>query len=202
MDQIKMVSQFATNPIPKTYRSFCQFSANFAIVGVYPTANETRKTPMNTSTTLANRFREVILNGTWIANTNFKDQLTAVDWKQANTPVGALNTIALLTFHIHYYIAGILNVLEGGSLDIRDKYSFDMPPVQSPADWDALRNQLWSDAERFARRLEQLPESLWSDVFVDAKYGTYQRNIDGLIEHCYYHLGQVVLIRKMLTVIT
>ena len=30
---------------------------------------------MNRQTYLANRFREVILNGTWIANTNFKKEL-------------------------------------------------------------------------------------------------------------------------------
>jgi hypothetical protein len=37
------------------------------------------------------------------------------------------------------------------------------------------------------------------DVFVEEKYGTYQRNIDGMIEHSYYHLGQIVLIKKLLT---
>ena len=36
------------------------------------------------------------------------------------------------------------------------------------------------------------------DVFFDEKYGTYLRNIEGMIEHCYYHLGQVSLIRKMI----
>lgn len=35
---------------------------------------------MNQSLQIANRFREVILNGTWIANTNFKDQLVDLDW--------------------------------------------------------------------------------------------------------------------------
>ena len=97
---------------------------------------------MNASQLLANRLREVILNGTWIANTNWKAQLDAVNWQQATTKTGSLNTIALLTFHIHYYIAGILQVLEGGTLDIRDKYSFDMPPVESQDDWAALRDRL------------------------------------------------------------
>jgi hypothetical protein len=30
------------------------------------------------------------------------------------------------------------------------------------------------------------------EVFVDEKYGTYQRNIDGMIEHAYYHLGRLL----------
>lgn len=153
---------------------------------------------MNATTQLANRFREVLLNGTWIANTNFKDQLSGVSWQQATAKVEPLNTIALLTFHIHYYIAGILNVLHGGPLDIRDRYSFDMPPVRSAADWDALRDQLWRDAEAFADQVEQMPDAQLTQVFTDEKYGTYQRNIEAMIEHSYYHLGQIVLIRKLL----
>lgn len=34
--------------------------------------------------------------------------------------------------------------------------------------------------------------------FVNEKYGTYLRNIDGLIEHSYYHLGQITLIKKLI----
>ena len=33
--------------------------------------------------------------------------------------------------------------------------------------------------------------------FVDEKYGTYSRNINGILEHSYYHLGQIVLIKKL-----
>ncbi|MGJ8593340.1 MAG: hypothetical protein ACSHXF_12375 [Aquaticitalea sp.] len=43
-----------------------------------------------------------------------------------------------------------------------------------------------------------MPDSQLNAVFVDAKYGTYLRNIDGMIEHSYYHLGQIVLIKKLL----
>ena len=153
---------------------------------------------MKPTTQIANRFREVLLNGTWVANTNFKAQLSDVTWEQATRKVGTFNTIAALTFHIDYYIAGILNVLEGGSLDIRDKYSFDLPPIESQKDWEKLLDKMWSDAEKFASMVEQMPEERLNEVFVDEKYGNYQRNIDAMIEHGYYHLGQIVLIKKML----
>ncbi len=152
---------------------------------------------MNPSIQLANRFREVILNGTWVANTNLKAQLADVDWMQATHKIGNLNTIAALTFHLHYYIGGILNVLKGGSLDIRDKYSFDMPPVTSEDDWQNLLSKLWRDAEMFAEKVEQLPLEQLDAYFVDPKYGNYRRNIDGMIEHSYYHLGQISLIKKL-----
>jgi len=154
---------------------------------------------MNTVLQLAKRFREVLLDGLWIANTNFKDQLSDVTWEQAVAKVGSLNTIAMLTFHIDYYIAGLINVFEGGDLEIRDQYSFDLPPVESHEQWESLLNKLWSDAERFAVLLEQMPDAKMNEVFVDEKYGTYLRNIDGMIEHAYYHLGQITLIRKLLS---
>ena len=153
---------------------------------------------MSSVSELSKRFREVLLNGLWIANTNFKDQLSDVTWEQAVAKVDALNTIAMLTFHIDYYIAGMVNVFEGGDLEIKDKFSFDLPPIHSQAEWEGLLNKLWADAEKFATLLEQITDSKLDEMFVDEKYGTYRRNIDGMIEHCYYHLGQITLIKKLL----
>lgn len=153
---------------------------------------------MSSSSQLAERFREVILDGKWIANTNYKDQLKDVTFVQATTQIGFLNTIAMLTFHIDYYIAGLINVFEGGDLEIKDKFSFDLPPIESQEEWKNLLNKLWNDAEKFAGLLEQMPDSKMNEAFVDEKYGTYLRNIDGMIEHAYYHLGQITLIKKLL----
>ena len=154
---------------------------------------------MSSASQLAKRFREVLLDGLWIANTNYKNQLSDVSWEQAVTRVGSLNTIAMLTFHIHYYIAGVKNVLEGGELEIKDQFSFDLPPIESQEQWEELLNKLWTDSEKFAALVEQIPDDKIDEVFVDEKYGTYRRNIDGMIEHAYYHLGQITLIRKLLS---
>lgn len=147
---------------------------------------------------LAKRFREVILNGTWIANTNFKDELSNLDWKIATTEIKSLNTIAILAQHIHYYISGINPVFNGGTLDIKDQFSFDFPAIQSQKDWETFLSKFWRDAEEFATLIEQMPDEKLQQVFVDEKYGTYQRNIDGMMEHSYYHLGQIVLVKKMI----
>lgn len=148
---------------------------------------------------LSERFTEVILSGTWIANTNFHDQLAALHWETAVAKVGSHNTIAELAQHVHYYIAGIKKVLKGGSLDIRDQYSFDFAPIQSQQQWDNFLNKFWADAKEFANLIRLMPEQQLNESFVDQKYGTYLRNIDGMIEHSYYHLGQIVLIRKLLS---
>jgi hypothetical protein len=155
---------------------------------------------MNSCTTLANRFREVILNGVWIANTNFKNELTIVDWKLATTKHQDLNTIALLAQHIHYYINGIKQVFIGGDLEIRDRFSFDFPEIESQAQWESFLAKFWKDAEEFADLIEKMSEEKLLENFVDEKYGSYLRNIDALIEHSYYHLGQIVLIKKLLKI--
>ncbi len=150
------------------------------------------------NTAIANRLREVLLNGIWIANTNFKEQILSISWEHAIMKVDNLNTIAMLTFHINYYIKGLLNVFNGGSLDIRDKYSFDLPEIKSEKDWNELVDEFLDNAEMFANKVEEMDESVLDEVFVDEKNGSYSRNIEAIIEHSYYHLGQVVLIIKII----
>lgn len=147
---------------------------------------------------LVHRLREVLLNGKWIANTNFKDQITSISWEQAIERVENLNTIALLTFHVNYYLKGILNVFQGGNLEIKDKYSFDMPEISSESVWLSLVNEFVSNAEKFISHVEKMDDNLLMQPFVKEEYGSYLRNIEGQIEHSYYHLGQVTLIKKLI----
>ena len=98
---------------------------------------------------------------------------------------------------MNYYVSAVLKVLEGEPLNAMDKYSFNLPSILSREDWEKLLDKTWADTENFARLVEQLPEStLWED-FSDKKYGNYYRNIHGIIEHVHYHLGQIVLIKKL-----
>lgn len=152
----------------------------------------------NSAKILADRFREVILNGTWIANTNYKNELEGLRWEIAARKRGALNSIYLLSRHIHYYINGINEVFRGGRLEIRDMYSFDFPELGSQAEWDSFLVVLWTDAEEFARHIETMPDTQLQGVFDDPKYGIVHRNVDAMIEHAYYHLGQIVLLKKLL----
>lgn len=152
---------------------------------------------MSLTLQIAKHFREIHFGGNWTSS-NLKDNLAGVTWQQATTKVYSFNTIATLVYHINYYVSAVLKVLQGEALDASDKYSFELPPILSQNDWEKLLNKMWSDAENFAQLVEQLPEhKLWED-FTDKKYGNYYRNIHGIIEHSHYHLGQIVLIKKIL----
>jgi hypothetical protein len=152
---------------------------------------------MNLAAQMAKHIRDVHFGGNW-TDVNLKDTLAGVTWQQATEKVNSLNTIAALVFHMNYYVSAVLKVLQVGPLDASDKFSFNLPPVQSQADWEKLLDKTWTDAEKFASLVEQLPESRFAETFCDEKYGNYYRNIHGVVEHIHYHLGQISLIKKLL----
>ncbi|MBT8320086.1 MAG: hypothetical protein KJO90_00295, partial [Eudoraea sp.] len=147
---------------------------------------------------IARHFRAMVFGGN-STGVCLKDVLEDVNWLQATTSVHKLNTIAVLVFHIHYYLIAVKDVLQGKPLNAHDKYSFDAPPVTSESDWRQLLTKFYADVETTTLLIEALPEAqLWED-FVLEKYGNYYRNLHGVIEHSHYHLGQISLIKKILT---
>lgn len=153
---------------------------------------------MNLGAQKAAQIREVLISGKWIAHTNYNLLISDLNWKDAVYKIDSLNSIAALTFHINYYLNGLIHFFETGKLEIRDKYSFDLPPISSENEWQELRQRFLDNAERFASMVAQMPDEKFSADFLDAQYGNYLRNIDGTIEHAYYHMGQIVLIKKLI----
>ncbi|MEL6812251.1 MAG: DinB family protein [Bacteroidota bacterium] len=152
---------------------------------------------MNTSQQLAKHLKEVHIGGNWTWS-NLKDNLADVSWKQATTKIQSFNTIAALVYHIHYFVAAAIPVLKGEALDAHDKYSFDCPPIESDEDWNELLDTLQKDAEKLSELIAQLPEEKLWQTFWDEKYGNYFRNLLGTIEHTHYHLGQIVILKKLI----
>jgi hypothetical protein len=157
----------------------------------------TKEKNMNLTEQIAKQIREVYFGGNW-TDSNLKEHVAGMTWQQAAGKMYSFNTIASLVYHMNYYVGAVSDVLQGKPLDASDKHSFDCPPIHSPEDWEKLLDKTWTDAEHLARLIEQLPESLLWEVFSDGKYGNYYRNIQGVIEHIHYHLGQIVLIKKIL----
>jgi hypothetical protein len=152
---------------------------------------------MNLTAQIAKQLKAVYFGGNWTA-VNMKDSLSGVTWEQATTQVYSFNTIATLVNHTSYYISVVSKVLLGEPLNAHDKYSFDHAPINSQEEWENLLEKTWQEIENFAGLIEQLPDSKLEETFVEEKYGNYYRNFHGIIEHTHYHLGQIVLIKKMI----
>lgn len=152
---------------------------------------------MNLPEQIAKNFRAIYFGGNWTA-VNCKDSLAGVNWQLATTQVYSCNAIATLVFHMNYYVRAVSNVLHGKPIDASDKYSFDHAPIQSAEDWNKLLDTFWTDAESLACLIEKLPADKLEETFVSEKYGNYYRNLHGVIEHNHYHLGQIVLLKKII----
>lgn len=152
---------------------------------------------MNTSEHIAKHFKGVHSGGNW-TDVNLKTVLEDITWQEATKKLYDIHTIAALTYHVNYFVSVVLKVLQGEPLQGKDSESFDCPAITSEAEWTALKRKVLTDAEQFEQLLAKLPEEkLWED-FTDAKYGSYYGNIAGIIEHTHYHLGQIVIIKKVL----
>jgi len=147
---------------------------------------------------LADSLKEVLLDGKWVTGTNIKNEIMNLDWKTAIIKIDSLNSIADLTFHIDYYLAGVLNVFEGKKLEIKDKYSFDYKQIESQKDWEQLINKFCVDSEKFVETVKKFSNEDLEKNFVKKEYGNYFRNLTVMSEHSYYHLGQIILIKKLI----
>ncbi|MFK8057658.1 MAG: DinB family protein [Saprospiraceae bacterium] len=146
---------------------------------------------------LAKNTRGVYFGGNWTA-VNLKDTLADVTLQQAIQKIEGMNSILSLAYHIGYFTSGTNDVLRGGPLEIRDKFSFDHPAIDTETAWRAFVDHTLAEGEVFASLLEKLPEGQLLEDFTDSKYGTYQTNLLGTIEHVHYHLGQIVVLKRLI----
>jgi uncharacterized damage-inducible protein DinB len=152
---------------------------------------------MNVTEQMGKHMRAVYLGGNW-TDVHLKKVLADVTWQEATTQVDSCNTIATLVFHMNYFIHVVIKVLEGGPLEGNDKLSFDHPPINSSEDWEQFLEQSWEAVDTFANLIAKMPEdTLWENIG-DEKYGNFYFNLHGIIEHTHYHLGQIVLVKKLL----
>lgn len=73
-----------------------------------------------------------------------------------------------------------------------------MAEITNEDDWNKLVNHFIRNAELFVSKVEKVDDGLLDRPMVKEKYRSYIKNIEGVIEHSYYHLGQVLLLCKLI----
>jgi hypothetical protein len=146
---------------------------------------------------LAQHLRQVYFGGNW-TSVHYKQVLQDIAWQDAYTQRGTTNSIALLVYHTTYYLIEVAKVLQGEPLLAKDTYSFLMPEIRSEEAWQQMCAEALHHAEKLASLIEQLDEATVFQYFTNEKYGDYYGNMQGIVEHCHYHLGQIVLLKSMI----
>ena len=113
--------------------------------------------------------------------------------EQAIYKIGILETVATSTYNINYYISGRLLAFKNCKIYISDKFCFSLRIFFAETEWRSLVQIFLNNAEKFFTYVEQLNHNLFDHLFIDKKYGNYLHNIEGVIEHSYYHLMQIFL---------
>ncbi|MFY8021411.1 MAG: DUF1572 domain-containing protein [Bacteroidia bacterium] len=150
---------------------------------------------MNTFQHLAKQFKEVYFGGNWTC-VNLKDSISDLSIEEANQKVADFNTIFCLCYHIHYYVKVQMAYLNGIPVHASDEMSFKHPEINDEQSWKSFKEEVFKEAADYIACLAAIEESKVNLSFIAEQYGTYFRNINGLIEHTHYHLGQIVLLKK------
>ena len=152
---------------------------------------------MTTSQLIGIHLQQFI-TGPNLTGSHMSQHLDDVSIEEAATSLYGLNSIAQLVFHIHYYINAVGEVLEGKPLLAKDSLSFDAPLITTEAAWELQKEQLYAATQRCAQLAKYLNQEQLKEEFVLKKYGSYEHNLVGLLEHSHYHFGQIVIIKKIL----
>lgn len=147
---------------------------------------------------MGKHYRQAFFGGNWSDNC-YQQHIDGLDYRLATEAQPGANSIAAIVYHVHFFINGVLSVLEGRELVTGDDKSWQTPSFTSQAEWDSFVARVLAEAEQLAQALEALPEGgIWAH-FYDPKYSSIFTNGLGILEHSYYHLGQIALLRKQTT---
>ncbi|UAY56162.1 DinB family protein [Arachidicoccus terrestris] len=151
----------------------------------------------NTADQLGQFMMNAYFGKNW-TEVDFKHVLSDVTLEEANTKIDPLNTIAGIIYHLDYYVSIVLKRLQGEMLPSNAKNGFDIETLPSVDSWQQLLESFYNHAEKFAATIRLMNDDQLLNDFQDRQYGNNIYNIQGIVEHAYYHMGQIVLLKKMI----
>jgi hypothetical protein len=98
---------------------------------------------------------------------------------------------------MNFYVIAATDAINGATSILPDKASFINPIIQSEEDWTNLKQGSLDAVTQLLELLSQQEDDLLLKTFVVKAHGNYYRFIQGLIEHSHYHLGQIMILKKL-----
>jgi uncharacterized damage-inducible protein DinB len=146
---------------------------------------------------IAAHIRDCFDGENW-TDVNICDTLKDVSWQQAqqHTPASQ-NTIASLLHHIYYWNGIMMQRIEGINPSVPDSNGFNIGELKNENDWNALKEKTQQSFKQLANAVENFPEEKLFETS-PAGRSSYYKNFQGIVEHAHYHLGQIVILKKLL----
>ena len=145
---------------------------------------------------IALHITEVFEGNNW-TDVNIKDTIDNIDYREATTVTKAsYNTIAALLHHLNFYNDVVSMRLMGINPEIDEVNGFNVPAIKNEHDWQQLKDAAFASAINLADAVRKFPEEKIYDLTVTG-HSTYYKTLHGLTEHAHYHLGQMMLIKRL-----
>ena len=109
---------------------------------------------------------------------------------------GSPNTIASLTHHLQYWNEIMMKRINGEAPEIGAANGFDVPAFQNEEAWKQLIESTHQSFIELSNAVKNFPEEKLMDITPKGK-SSYYKNMQGIAEHAYYHLGQILIIKHL-----
>jgi hypothetical protein len=137
-----------------------------------------------------------VVHGNW-TDIFLDDVIADVTYEEAiAVPPGITNTIAMLVYHIKFYNDVVRLRLAGEEPVVGAANGFDVA-INNDATWQQLKADCIESFKMIADDIKALPdEKLWEQTKPGGD--SFYKNFHGLAEHGHYHLGEIVLLKKII----
>jgi uncharacterized damage-inducible protein DinB len=132
----------------------------------------------------------------WL-DVNIMKHLNEINYVDAAIKIGNANSIWQLVYHMmHWRITNMRRV--GGMMIPAPNHNFIIQiPNQSKIAWEKLKNDFMKTHYDFVDFLKNFDESKMDEIY-EGNGHTYYEHLQGILIHDAYHLGQIVLLRKLI----
>ena len=132
---------------------------------------------------IAAHLQEAFEGNNW-SDVNVKDTLDGITFRQATHVTNASpNTIK--------------QRLQGIEPEISAANGFDLQPITSEHDWVQLKKNAFDTVNELASAIRDFPDERLPEESPVGK-GSFYKKLQGVIEHNYYHLGQIVILKNLI----
>ncbi len=149
---------------------------------------------MNIAPLVAQHVAEVV-HGNW-TDIYLDEAIADVTYEEAiNVPAGLVNSIAMLVNHLKFYHYVVMERLMGTDPEI-DSSNGLVTDIQTEEDWLLLKQHTLDSFTKLANIVKQLPDENLQALTPNGS-NTFYKTLHGISEHAHYHLGQIILLKKL-----
>ncbi|MCD0465537.1 DinB family protein [Flavobacterium sp. ENC] len=152
---------------------------------------------MSENKRISNLYQSIYNGEPWLEVT-LDDTLKNVSAEQAYRKINPnLNTIWEIVNHLIQWRRNILRRVQGETVTTPDHNYFVPVLDSSEAAWEQSLQSLAKSQELWSAFFEDFNDSDLEKIYPSNNH-TYYEHIHGIIQHDVYHLGQIVILKKLL----